>query len=97
MQVFRLACNDRAIFRPSLKHSRIARAIKGGREIVQNFRRKSALTLLETGILLVDDEALALSDHDLAVSGTALDARTNLHGVLLLLSVFRTDALQSGL
>lgn len=47
---------------------------KGGREIVQNFPRKSALTLLETGILLIDDEALALADHDLAVAGAALDA-----------------------
>jgi hypothetical protein len=47
---------------------------KGGREIVQNFPRKSALTLLQTGILLVDDEALALTDHDLAVASAALDA-----------------------
>ncbi len=35
-------------------------------------RPGSALTLLETGILLVDDEDLALAAHDLAVFGPTL-------------------------
>jgi hypothetical protein len=42
--------------------------------IVPKFPTKSALTLLEARILLVDDQALALADNDLAVTGTALDA-----------------------
>jgi hypothetical protein len=45
-----------------------------------------ALTLLEAGVLLVDDEALALTDDDLAIHGSALDAAADLHGVSLRLS-----------
>jgi hypothetical protein len=55
----------------------------GGREIVAKNPKKSALSLLEARILLVDHQSLALADDDLAVAGTALDAGTNLHGGLL--------------
>jgi len=46
----------------------------GEGEIVARNPGKSALTLLEARILLVDDQPLALADNDLAVTGAALDA-----------------------
>jgi hypothetical protein len=49
-------------------------------------RRFLALTLLETGVLLVDDEALALADDDLAIHGSALNAAADFHGGSLWLS-----------
>ena len=42
--------------------------------IVQKFPPKSALSLLETRILLVDDETLALTDNDLAIASASFDA-----------------------
>lgn len=56
------------------------RPIEGEGAIVTEIPSKSALTLLETRILLVDHQSLALADNDLAITGTALDARANLHG-----------------
>ena len=54
--------------------------------------RESALSGLESRVLLVDDVPLPLADHDLAVLRPALDAALNLHGVCILASVLADDS-----
>jgi hypothetical protein len=41
---------------------------------------ESALALLETLVLLVDDEPLAFANDDLAILGASLDAAADFHG-----------------
>ena len=43
---------------------------------------RSALSLLQPWVLLVDDESLALSNDDLAIECLSLDAAPDFHGML---------------
>jgi hypothetical protein len=57
--------------------------VQGTRISISNPLARSALTLLETGVLLVDHKDLALATNDLAVLGATLDTRLNFHDLLL--------------
>ena len=48
---------------------------------------ESALTLLQSGVLLVDDETLAFADNDLAIAGSSFNAAADFHNFSFLETV----------